>query len=161
MISFPYTIIRKDVLFDKDLDLALAQEKISALEALSKEQQFQITRLRKSNEQEKLRDIIDIDIGDPTPDSPDARKGYIGRVAGFHKDILLPKCLQMISIFHRLLEEETNDKETDLYLKIGIYICREWMKWGNQAIAEQIGYQTEPPPTPAEMKEEIITQVKL
>jgi hypothetical protein len=61
----------------------------------------------------------------------------------------------MISAFHKLLEEETNDRETDLYLKLGTFVVRDIMKWGDQAISEQMSYQTEPPPTAEEKKEAI------
>lgn len=156
-----YTLIKTDELKRKTDTLIAAAAEIGTLKKLSDEYQHQVKKLREFHQEEKLKDLIDIDIGDPTPDNPDARKMYVGRVAGFYRDILQKKCVQMISVFHKLLEEETNDKETDLYLKIGIFICREWMKWGDAAISEQISYQTEPPPSPSEMKEELITQVKL
>lgn len=129
--------------------------------ALVAEQARIITSLRIKVDAEKLLGLIKIDIGDPTPEKAEERRAYIARVAGFYKDILQPKCLQMISIFHKLLEEETNDSKTDSILKIGVYICREWMKWGDQAISEQVANQVEKPLTPEEKKEEIITQIKL
>lgn len=161
MIIFGYTLIKKDVLESKQAELDLANKNLNSLTLLSNEYRDQAKKLREFHEGERFKDVIPVDIGDPTPENPDARKMYIGRVAGFFRDVLENKCLQMISTSHRLLEEETNDRETDLYLKICVFICREWMKWGEQAVAEQISYQTEPPPSPAEQKEELITQVKL
>lgn len=156
-----WTVVKSSELAKRDAALTEAKRQIEALDKLSKEYQHQVKTLREFKEEEKLKDLIHIDVGDPTPDNPEARKMYIGRVAGFYRDILKAKCVQMISVFHKLLEEETNDRETDLYLKIGIFVCRDLMKWGEQAVGEQISYQTEPPPTPAEVKEEMITQVKL
>lgn len=153
-----WTIVRSEKL---GALVAQKDREIETTKQLLKEYQHQVKTLREFHQEEKLKEVIDVDIGDPTPENPDMRKMYVGRVAGFYKDILHAKCLQMISVFHKLLEEETNDKETDLYLKIGIFICREWMKWGDAAVSEQIGYQTDEPLTRDEAKEEIITQIKL
>lgn len=156
-----------NLLTDEDFRLRVAdrtkvlEKDLSLQESLVSEQARLIKTLRGQVDAEKLLGLIKIDIGDPTPEKAEERRAYIARVAGFYKDILQPKCLQMISVFHKLLEEETNDKKTDTILKIGVYVCREWMKWGEQAISEQVGNQVEPPPTPEERKEEIITQIKL
>lgn len=161
MTILGYIFIKENVLTRKDAQIDELARNLRTTESLSVEYREQVRKLREFHEDEKFKNVIPIDIADPTPDNPDARKMYIGRVAGFYRDIMEKKCLQMISVSHRLLEEETNERETDLYLKICVFICREWMKWGEQAVSEQIGYQTEPPPSPAEMKEELITQVKL
>lgn len=161
MSFFGYTLVKESELRNKDQIILQANDQIAVLDKLAKEYQHQVRTLREFNQENRLKDIINVDIGDPTPDNPEERKHYIGRVAGFYRDVLQKKCLQMISVWHRLLEEETNDRETDLYLKIGVFICRDFMKWGDAAISEQLSYQTEEPPTPAEMKEETITQIKL
>lgn len=153
---FGYQLLQKSFLIEKELYVSQANDRVKALEGLVREYERENARLKKKYEV----GLVAVDIGDPTPKDAQERRNYVARVAGFHKDIMEPKCLQMISAFHKLLEEETNDEKTDNILKTGIYICREWMKWGNQALAEQIANQVEPPLTPQEQKEEI-TQIKL
>lgn len=136
---------------------------IALKDSLAREQALLISKLRVQVDAEKLKGIIAIDIGDPTPEKTTERREYVARVAGFYKDVLKPKCIQMISTYHRLLEEETNDRETDLILKVGVFQCREWMKWGESAVSEVVANQVDPdkPATQAEQKEELITQIKL
>lgn len=134
-------------------DYGILERKLALQESMNDEVVRQNTILKKKVDGNKLVGVIDVDIGDPTPDDPKGRREYIARVAAFHKDVLSPKLFQMISTFHKLLEEETNDRETDLYLKIGTFICRDLLKWGDAAISEQVGYQVEPPPTAEERKE--------
>lgn len=123
---------------------------LTATESLSKEKDHQISILKQKVDENRVGGVIDVDIGDPIPSTGDARKVFVLRVAGFHKDVLSKKLYQMISAFHRLLEEETNDRETDLYLKIGTYVCRDLIKWGDLMINEALSYQIEPPLTAEE-----------
>jgi hypothetical protein len=134
-------------------EFSILEKELSLQKSISDELVHQNRILKQKVDGNKLVGIIDVDIGDPTPDKIEQRREYVAKVAGFYKDVLKSKLLQMISVFHKLLEEETNDRETDLYLKIGTFICRDLMKWGDQAISEQMSYQTEPPPTAQERKE--------
>lgn len=161
MTIFGYRFVNEKELQKNEELVAVLKKDFNTFQKLANEYRDQVKKLRQFQQENRFKDVMPIDIGDPTPDNPDARKMYIGRVAGFYRDILQKKCTQMISVSHRLLEEETNDHETDLYLKMCVFICRDFMKWGEQAVAEQISYQTEPPPSPAEQKEELITQIKL
>lgn len=150
MIFLGFTIIRQEDL-DKEREISCdyrnqcnqAKDAIEALNKMNAQQATIIRGLKNKVDEDKLLGLIKVDIGDPTPTDTEARKEYVGTVAAFHKNILEQKCLQMISVFHKLLEEETNDTKTDSILKIGVYVCREWMKWGEGAISEAVGYQTE------------------
>lgn len=138
-----------------------AEDNLKLEKKISAEYLNELRILRSQNKIDARTELLDVDIGDPTPDKVEARREYVARVAGFYHDILKPKCLQMISTFHRLTEEETNERETDLYLKMGIYICREFMKWGDASINEQVANQVQKPETPEERKETIITNIVL
>lgn len=161
MKIFGYIVVKEVTLLDFQMQVEQSRDRIALLQNLNQEQGEQLKKLRGKVDQERLKEIIDIDIADPIPEKADARKAYVERTAGFYVDILKPKCVQMISVFHKLLEEETNDEKTDTILKIGIYVCREWMKWGGEMVNEALSYRTEKPLTPTEQKEELITQVKL
>lgn len=155
MIIFGYTFIKTTELSAIRGDLESLSRKYQTYLKVADEKDHQISILKKKVDGNKLVGIIDIDIGDPTPEKIEPRKEYVARVAGFYKDIFKAKCVQMISVFHKLLEEETNDRETDNILKVGIFVCRDFMKWGEQAVNEQLSYQIEPPPTAIEKKEAI------
>lgn len=135
MQFFGYTIRRT-------ADYSLIEKGLSLQESMNEELVRQNTILKQKVDGNKLVGVIGVDIGDPAPSDAGGRREFIARVAAFHKDILSPKLFQMISATHRLLEEETNDRETDLYLKMLTYVCRDLIKWGNEAINEQLGYQT-------------------
>lgn len=137
-------------------DYLILEKKLSLQESINAELAHQNSVLKRKVDGNKLVGVIDVDIGDPTPDKIALRREYIGRVSSFYKDIMQSKLLQMISVFHKLLEEETNDRETDLYLKIGVFICRDFLKWGNDAVNENLSYATEPPPTTLEQKDALI-----
>lgn len=153
MIILNFTLIKKVDLQNLQAKIRDGESEVALLKELNSRQAKTIERIRGEVENSKRLDLIDIDIGDPTPDNQEDRKQYVTRVAAFYKDVLEKKCLQMISVFHRLLEEETNNRETDNILKIGVYVCREWMKWGNQSVNEALSYQIEPPQTTLEQKE--------
>lgn len=155
-------LIRMSRLIDVQREFRIkAENSLDIQKKVSEEYRHQMNTMRAENKIDIRTELLDVDIGDPTPMKVDARREYVGRVAGFHFDIFKPKCLQMISVFHRLIEEETNDRETDLYLKMGIYICREFVKWGDQAVNEQLANQTQKPENAKEKEETIINTVIL
>lgn len=117
------------------------------------QQAHQIQILKQKVDENRLEGIIDVDIGDPSPNKGDERKAYVMRVAGFHKDVLQGKIKQMISVFHKLLEDEENDQNKNHYLQVGVFICREFERWGSAMVNEALSYQVEPSPTPEERKE--------
>jgi hypothetical protein len=87
--------------------------------------------------------IIEIDLGDPTPVGKEERKLYTAQVAGIFREILEPKLKQMISSAFLLMENESNSHEMDLQIKGTIYALREMMRWGdkmvNETVADQAG----------------------
>lgn len=94
-------------------------------------------------EAEKPKEIIDIEIGDPTPTDSEARKIYVATVAGFFKNIMEPKLKYMLSYLHNRFEEQDSERDFDLILKGAAYSYRELIKWGNTMINEQISNQTD------------------
>lgn len=141
MTIFGYTFVRADDVL-KLHDIIDAGKKDLALQKnLNDELSHQNSILKQKVDGNKL--IIEVDMADPTPTGVEQRKEYVTRVAGFYKDVLEQKCRQMIAIFHKILEEETNDRETDLYTKLGIYVAREWMKWGETCYNEFLSYSQE------------------
>lgn len=143
MKIFGYKLIYESDLLDLKGQVSVLEKQVSLKDSIIDEHIYQNNVLKKKVDEKVLEELIDIDIGDPTPQNPVERREYIARVAGFYDKTLKPKCVQMISMFHRLVEDETNDLKTDTYLKIGIYICREFMKWGEQAVNEHVSYQAE------------------
>ncbi len=96
------------------------------------------------------RELVSIDLGDPSPTDTDKRKTYVAGVAGLHEETLKPKLRQMISHAHNLLEDETNDERTDMALKGAIYAFREFIHWGDAMVNEQVAYQSSDPSTSEE-----------
>lgn len=84
---------------------------------------------------------IDVFSDDPIPLDSVKRREYVAQVAGLHKDILEPKFKHMISRSLLLLEDSTNDREFDLAVKGAIYFAREFIRWGNLMVSEQINNQ--------------------
>lgn len=150
---FGFRLIAETELLGLKGGIAILEKELSLQKSITDEMGHQNKILKQKVDGNKLVGVIDWDVGDPTPATPELRRAYVARVAGFYTDIFKKKCEQQMSVFHRLLEEETNDRETDFYLKIGVFLCREWMKWGEQAVNEQMSYQTEPSPTAEESKE--------
>lgn len=101
------------------------------------------------------KEYFDVSIGDPTPTDSDARKLYIGQAAGFFKSILEPKIKHMISVTHNMLEETNSDRDFDLVLKGVVYSFREFLKWGESIVNEQMSYQTENIPDDGGVSEEV------
>lgn len=113
-----------------------------------------ILQIRKSEISEAHKDnLLDIDIGDPSPVDIVKRKEYVALVAGLHKDVLEPKLKQMISVSHNLLESDQTDRDFDLLMKGVIYSFREILKWGDSMVSEQIASQIgENPSAPKDNK---------
>lgn len=103
------------------------------------------------------KEYFDVSIGDPTPTDSDARKLYVGQSAGFFKSILEPKIKHMISVTHNMLEETNSDRDFDLILKGVVYSFREFLKWGESMVNEQMSYQTENVPEDTDVSEEVKT----
>jgi hypothetical protein len=103
------------------------------------------------------KEYFDVNIGDPTPTDSDARKIYVGQSAGFFKSILEPKIKHMISVTHNMFEETNSDRDFDLILKGVVYSFREFLKWGESMVNEQMSYQTENLPEDSSISEEVKT----
>ena len=87
--------------------------------------------------------VFDVSLGDPTPTDTDARKAYVAQVAGFFKGVMEPKVNYMISVTHKMLEEAGSDRDFDLILKGVVYSFREFLKWGEVMVNEQVANQIE------------------
>lgn len=87
------------------------------------------------------KQLIDIDIGDPSPTDVVKRKEYVAEVAGLHRKILEPKLRQMISVSHNLSEAVSSEREFDLVMKGVVYAFREILKWGESMVSEQVANQ--------------------
>lgn len=86
---------------------------------------------------------IDVTLHDPTPTDSVERKMYVSKVAGFHKDIFEKKIQYMISVAHTLSESIDNERDFDLVMKGVVYAFREFLKWGDSMVNEQIANQIE------------------
>lgn len=85
--------------------------------------------------------VVDINVGDPAPKDKEDRALYVAAVAGFHKNYLKPKISQMISTSNDLLNEIANERDLDLVLKGSVYCLKEFDRWGDAMISEQVGNQ--------------------
>lgn len=101
----------------------------------------EVAAMKKDEELE--RNTFNFHVGDPTPTETELRKMYVASVSGFFKDTLKKKLEYMIFVAHKLLEEQTNDRDLDLNLKGVVYAFRELLKWGESMVNEQIAYQTD------------------
>lgn len=90
---------------------------------------------------------VNVNLAEPIPADGEARKGYVARVAGFHKDILKPKILSMLSETHRDMEKVDNPPAWDALLKACCNILWLFDDWGeqmqNEHVANQSGNGTE------------------
>lgn len=167
---FGYTITKKKYLHSLEVENeGLRKENelfLSTMKTRTEEVESLRSMVSEFRKREDLYDPIDVDVSDPVPDKSQERKEYVARIAGFYTDILKKKLVHMISNFHKALEEETNNRDGDFVLKAGVYVCREFMLWGQNMIKEQIGYQVEaqeeaeeetlkPPVDTSEMKMQI------
>lgn len=125
----------------RDFSLKKA-EGIVVNEKLKKQLNEALVTIAQLKAQVRKNDIIDVKIGDPSPIDKVKRSGYVSQVAGLHKQILEPKLKQMISNMHLLLEEATNDRETDQTLKGAIFLAWELIRWGDSMVNEQVANQT-------------------
>lgn len=96
---------------------------------------------KKLSVEQKKQVLIDMDLGDPAPTDKETRALYVAQVAGLHKEIIEPKLKHMISKMHGLLEDATNDRDFDNALKGAVYFAREFMRWGDMMVNEQIANQ--------------------
>lgn len=103
-------------------------------------------------------DYIDITLGDPTPTDSEQRKAYVAQVAGFFESILKPKINHMIMVTHNLLEATDTDRDFDLVLKGVIYSFREFKKWGESMVNEQLANQVETPEVEKDENVEILKE---
>lgn len=95
----------------------------------------------------KVRELIDIKLGDPAPLDKEQRALYVAKVAGLHKEIFEPKIKHMISNAHSLLEETDNPRDYDLMVKGGIYMLWELHRWGELMMSEQVANQNNQNPS--------------
>ena len=130
----------------------LAKEK--ELQETIQELQLKIFKLERLTQRETH--IIDIDIADPTPDIPEARKAYVANVAGFFFDVLEKKLKHMLSNVHTLMEDCENDDKRNHQLAGAAYSLREMLFWGKSMVNEHVSYLV--PQT--EITEEEIDELK-
>jgi hypothetical protein len=101
----------------------------------------EIASLKESIPDEK--NLFDVFMADPIPADSEERKMYVSSVAGFYTQILKKKIHHMISVMHNILEEQTNDRDFDLINKGVIYSFREFLKWGDAMVNEQVANQNQ------------------
>ncbi len=68
MTIFGYTLVKKDELEKLELNLATERSNSKTYLKLMEEFKHQVKTLREFQREEQLKDVIAIDIGDPTPD---------------------------------------------------------------------------------------------
>jgi len=108
-------------------------------------------RLRQENFvlKEKLRQddkiprpVLDVNIGDPAPENPVARREYIARCAAFHKDVLDQKMQHMISTVSSELVNIESSRDFDMVLKGTINALHLIREWGESTVNEHLANQT-------------------
>lgn len=114
------------------------------------------TELHSVGYSKDMMKMIDVFMEDPIPLDSIARRTYVGVVAGLHKDILEPKIKHMIAKCFLLLEESNNDRDFDQAVKGAIYFGREFLRWGNLMVSEQISNQQQG----LSEEQSVITKVK-
>lgn len=118
-------------------------ERVASAEEKSRRLQAQIEALELENESLRARPAqIDPFMGDIEPKDAETRKLYVAQVAGFHKDVLDPKLRKMIASTHVMLEEASNDRDTDQAIKGTLYAFRELIRWGSLMVNEHVSNQT-------------------
>lgn len=90
--------------------------------------------------------IVDVFKEDPTPKgegNQTKRLDYMGRVAGFHEDILREKLDFMLGKFLHLLKDVDTPERVHDATRGAIYALEELKLWGERARAEVLSAQTE------------------
>lgn len=85
--------------------------------------------------------VIDAFVGSPEPSGEaekSKRRDYMGRVAGFHADILAPKLREMISTTLRMFEDEDVVDSKQHLVKGALFAFREMMLWGDNCTTEHV-----------------------
>ena len=96
-------------------------------------------QLERMGEEFKTKDfVVPVDLNDPDPTDREKRKQYVAEVAELYTHILKPKFLFMISNFHNLLEDETNNRDVDNAMKGAVYTLREILRWCKKMYNEQM-----------------------
>lgn len=98
------------------------------------------SRLAQKLEKASVPKLIQVDyfVDDPSPSDTEARKEYVGRTAGFFKDVLEPKLQHMISILQKELSNPMASRETDLFTKATINAFSLLLDWGDEMVGEQL-----------------------
>lgn len=116
----------------------------NALQEENKRQEETLLALRaelRGIKPEKPKPVIDVFAGDPDAvTDTEQRKLYVAQVAGFHKDILGPKILNLIAEARAELEKPMQEKLSDI---IRGSINALWLiyGWGEQMLGEQVESQ--------------------
>lgn len=150
---FGYSLVRADALTKREEELKKTFRR--ELDRKSSE----ILKLSVENRALKLfqaqqRPFINVGMKDPSPSDSEERKAYVASVAQFHKDILKPKLLHLISGIREQLEkmDSTLDdrgvpiasfrsNEFDKILKGTINAFWLLFEWGEQMTGEQLENQ--------------------
>lgn len=125
---FKFKLIRQEELARINQDLRIAKELVETLQASLKE---------------KKKVEIDVNSSDPLFKKSQDRVDYIARVSGFFSDVLEKKLKVMIKTSSELMVDNSNTRETDLYLKGAIYALNELVVWGNELRNEYSGFLVE------------------
>lgn len=127
-------------------------DQVNRLEAKNARLEREKAELEKIANQKPVQ--IDFVGHDPVPTDKEARKQYVASVAALHTDILKPKLEHMISNAYLMLEESSNERSLDQAIKGAIYAFREFIRWGESMVNEQLANQAGESPDEPETKEE-------
>ena len=136
---------------DRAKEIEGLRKDIELLQSDVKNRNEEILQLKATNisliEKKVVRPEIPIDLGDPSPSDGEKRQLYVASAAGFHKDILAPKILQVIGGLRESFEKIDSNTfgmkrfDYDLYLKATINSLWLLYDWGESMINEQIANQ--------------------
>ena len=86
--------------------------------------------------------LVDVNIGDPSPSNPGSRKEYVAQVALF-AEIMKPKLLQLVSVLHSDLARVDNPPLFDTLQKGTINAMWLIYDWFEQMQSEHVSAQQE------------------
>lgn len=154
--KFPYRIISEKEKNQFNLDKAQVGAVFAEALGYSNERAKLLKEIERLGRELEYRGyekkFIPVDFQDPSPLDTEQRRNYVAQVAGLFKDVLEPKLTQMISAFHNLLEEGTNQRDDDQAIKGAVYMCREFIRWGNLMISEHLAFVNNEHPSSEEEK---------
>lgn len=120
---------RREQIGDLKVQIGLLEERNKTLELLLAKPQQKLVK-------------VDYNLEDPSPIEQDKRREYVGRVAGFYKDILEPKIHSMISEIQRDLSNPANTEKMDTYNKATVNALSLLLDWGDEMVNEHLSNLT-------------------